>query len=92
MEALMEAYTITHNKKLLTMIPEIKNLMLLPVSKGGLLRNTPEGGPWIEEYPSKQPNLVLNGFMFALMDLHDYCKMFPKIRLRMPSIRNYSNH
>ena len=45
MEALMEAYTITHNKKLLTMIPEIKNLMLLPVSKGGLLRNTPEGGP-----------------------------------------------
>ncbi len=44
---------------------------LVPVEDGGLVAKT-AGGEFYEEYPSLQPSLVLNGFIFALWGLRDY--------------------
>ncbi|MDX1378945.1 MAG: D-glucuronyl C5-epimerase family protein [Anaerolineales bacterium] len=43
--------------------------MLLPVDQGGMLRQTPERLPWVEEYPGETPSFVLNGFLFSLIAL-----------------------
>ncbi len=46
-------------------------LMLIPVEKGGTARYTPEG-LILEEFPSKCPKTVLNGWFFALYGLYDF--------------------
>ncbi|OPX89169.1 MAG: hypothetical protein A4E53_01616 [Pelotomaculum sp. PtaB.Bin104] len=46
-------------------------LMLKPVTEGGTARYTPEGLV-LEEYPSKSPNTILNGWCFALYGLYDF--------------------
>jgi hypothetical protein len=44
----------------------------VPVEEGGVLRVW-RGHPFYEEYPTtERPTLVLNGFLFALVGLHDY--------------------
>lgn len=65
--------------------PELKILMrqvirpmMLDRQEGGLLVNTPEGGFWIEEYPSEVPSLVLNGFVFSIIGLGDYLRVVPE--------------
>jgi hypothetical protein len=40
------------------------------VEKGGVLR-TFEGHDWFEEYPTPTPTHVLNGYLFALLGVHD---------------------
>jgi hypothetical protein len=42
----------------------------LPVSEGGVVVDF-HGFPWYEEYPTRKPTYTLNGFMFALIGLHD---------------------
>lgn len=49
---------------------EAVRLMLKPVMEGGTARYTPEGLVF-EEYPSKSPNTILNGWCFALYGLYD---------------------
>ncbi len=43
--------------------------MLLPQAAGGTRIVLPDGLPWLEEYPSPRPSLVLNGYLFALQAL-----------------------
>ena len=76
---LARAYLLTHDKTILPFIKEVNNFMLYPVSKGGTLTYTLEGNVWIEEYPSKEPSLVLNGFMFSILALYDYTHLFPEV-------------
>lgn len=45
--------------------------MQVPVEEGGVRRRDERGYLWLEEYPSKQPSLVLNGFIYALFGLYD---------------------
>lgn len=33
---------------------------------------------WIEEYPTLDPNYTLNGFLFAIVGVYDWCKISPK--------------
>ena len=46
--------------------------LFIPVEEGGFLKNTLEGYLWIEEYPSRQPTYVLNGFVFIMIALVEY--------------------
>jgi hypothetical protein len=46
--------------------------MMAPVSAGGTFRLTPEGLPWLEEYPGTEPSFVLNGFMYSIIALLEY--------------------
>lgn len=44
-----------------------------PVEEGGVLRFW-RGHPFYEEYPTVGPSLVLNGFLFALVGLHEFAE------------------
>lgn len=45
--------------------------MKVPVENGGIRRRDEYGNLWLEEFPSKEPSLVLNGFIYALLGLVD---------------------
>ena len=75
--ALARAYLLTRDESILPLVKKVNNFMLYPVPEGGTLTYTPEGNVWIEEYPSKEPSLVLNGFMFSILGLYDYTHLFP---------------
>lgn len=45
--------------------------MQVPVEQGGVRRWDEHGNLWLEEYPSKEPSFVLNGFIYALFGLYD---------------------
>jgi hypothetical protein len=45
--------------------------MRVPVEEGGVRYHDEQGNLWREEYPSKVPSLVLNGFIYALFGLYD---------------------
>jgi len=47
------------------------------VDDHGLMVMTPENGIWFEEYPSLEPSLVLNGYIFALFGLLEYSLIVP---------------
>lgn len=75
---LIRYYSLTRDTKVLPLIVKLKNQMLWPIENGGLLAKTPEGGPWIEEYPnSKQNKHVLNGFLISIFGLYEYTMLFP---------------
>jgi heparosan-N-sulfate-glucuronate 5-epimerase len=69
---LTRAYSLTQDKKYLEGSRRALGPMLSDVSEGGTCRTTP-GGLVLEEVPLSIPNTVLNGFVFALYGLHDYC-------------------
>lgn len=75
---LARAYLLTHDETILLLIEKVNNFMLYPVSEGGTLTYTPEGNVWIEEYPSKEPSLVLNGFVLSVLGIYDYTRLFPE--------------
>lgn len=75
---LIRYYSLTKDKKVLPVIKRIKDFMLLPLTKGGLLNTTAEGNTWIEEYPNSKQHLhVLNGFFITTIGLIEYCYIFP---------------
>lgn len=45
--------------------------MQLPVEEGGVRRRDEFGNLWLEEYPSREPSFVLNGFIYAVLGLVD---------------------
>ena len=48
--------------------------MLAPKERGGLQCTTPDGHAWIEEFPSPEPSLVLNGFIFCIITVLEYAQ------------------
>lgn len=76
---LIRYYELTRDVTVLPLIHKVMNFMLAPQQQGsGTMSITPEGNVWYEEYPnSKQEKQVLNGFMFTILALHDYSKLFP---------------
>jgi len=44
--------------------------MLVPSARGGALAQL-DGGPFVEEYPTSPPSLVLNGAIFAIWGFYD---------------------
>ncbi len=77
---LLRGYQLTNNKEYL----EIAEKALIPftktVSEGGVTSLT-QGGPFYEEYTSNEPTLVLNGMIFSLFGLYDFCRVFPENKL-----------
>lgn len=66
------------DEKLELVIHKLVKSMMVPGAEGGILINTPEGLPWIEEYPGAKPSYVLNGFIFCIIALLEYEIVFPK--------------
>ncbi len=47
-----------------------------PVHRGGVMTRFPDGSPFFEEYPTRPPSMVLNGFIFSLIGLYEYASFF----------------
>jgi hypothetical protein len=52
----------------------------LPVARGGVAQNFPDGAIAFEEYPTVERSLVLNGFLFALLGLYEYATYFRDVQ------------
>lgn len=67
----LRMYQINGNKNLLDTAIEAYDFMQFDVKEGGVRRYDKDGNLWLEEYPTKEPSLVLNGFIYALFGLYD---------------------
>lgn len=86
---LIRYYSLTRDTQALSLIVKLKNQLFWPMEDGGLLTKTPEGGPWIEEYPnSKQNKHVLNGFLITIFGIYEYTMLFPDDTKALEMYRN----
>lgn len=74
--ALIRYYYLSGDGSVLPLIKRLKNYMLVPTDRGGLVATSRQGGMWIEEFPSSPPSFVLNGFMSATFGLYEFTKLF----------------
>ena len=74
--ALLRAYLLTKEMKYQNLAKRMLVFMLHPVKEGGTLGLTPENLPWIEECGTEHPSLILNGHLYGLIGLIEYCSMF----------------
>lgn len=72
---LMRAYQMTGFAGYLRATLHAFDPFLHPVPVG--LASSWDGHPWYEEYPAADPDHVLNGFMFALVGLHELAPRSP---------------
>jgi hypothetical protein len=75
--ALVRYHYDTGDSTVLPLIRALERFMVLPESAGGLAVTSPEGGLWIEEFPSSPPSYVLNGFISATFGLYEFTRLFP---------------
>jgi len=68
---LLRAFLETKNEKYLTSTERALELMLLPVQKGGTARYVGKD-LFLEEVVTRDPNTILNGWIFAIFGLWDY--------------------
>ncbi|MDZ7822434.1 MAG: D-glucuronyl C5-epimerase family protein [Candidatus Marinimicrobia bacterium] len=72
---LLRAFLLTGDEKYKALAGRFLNFMLKPVGEGGTLAKTPEGDFWIEECRTEKPSLILNGHLYGLIGLTEYCKI-----------------
>ena len=72
---LARLYTTTKDEKYLTPIEKAKKFLVKPIEEGGVAKQNGED-LLLMEYVDKP--LVLNGWIFSLWGLLDYCKLFPE--------------
>ena len=61
----------TRNEALLHRAREAARFLSVDVSERGVRRIDANGDVWFEEYPSSEPSLVLNGFIYTMFGLWD---------------------
>ena len=72
---LLRGYQLTNKIEYAEMAKKALMPFEIAVSSGGVTSFT-EWGPFYEEYTASIPTLVLNGMMFSLFGLCDYCRVF----------------
>ena len=76
---LIRAYIETNNENYLNAIVKAKDFMLIPIEKGG---TTNYSGDDVYLYECTHDPLILNGWIFSLWGLYDYCKYFKDENVR----------
>lgn len=69
----IRCYQNTEDNKWLDYARKSLNHFSASVEDGGIKRNLLLGMEWMEEYPSAEPSMVLNGYLFWLIGLGEYC-------------------
>jgi len=69
----IRCYQKTEDSLWLDLARKSLNHFNLTVKEGGIKRLLPSNLEWMEEYPSEKPSMVLNGFLFWLIALCEYC-------------------
>jgi hypothetical protein len=67
---LLRAHLLSGREEYAELAAEAVESLLLPVPEGGT-QSTIDGIPVLEEYPTKAPEAVLNGWIFGLFGLHE---------------------
>ena len=70
MSVLTRAYALTGDRRYLEAARRATALLDVPSADGGVLASMYDL-PWYEEYPTVPGTFVLNGFIYALIGLHD---------------------
>lgn len=68
---LIRAHIVTKDERYICAAKKAKDFMLKPISEGGTV-NYRDGGVYLYEYTHKP--LILNGWIFSMWGLYDYCK------------------
>ena len=68
--SLVRGFYLTNNEKYLECAGHALKPLFTPVKEGGAYREF-AGLPFYEEYPTKKPSMVLNGFIYTLFGLYD---------------------
>jgi len=68
---LVRAYRDTNLNDYIDQAKRAGELFVLSVEDGGVLSELSDGSSFLEEYPCKAPKHVLNGFLSALIGIHD---------------------
>ena len=71
----LRAHQLTGNKAYYEIAQKIYNIFSVPVDDGGVIANFPDGSKLIEEYPTRPPSCVLNGFILSLFGIYDYWRV-----------------
>jgi len=74
---LLRGYQITNKRDWVELAKLAIKPFTIGVDEGGVTRFT-EYGAFYEEYTAKTPTLVLNGMIFALFGIFDFCRVFPE--------------
>ena len=69
---LVRAYILTKKISYLSHAEKSLEPFFYSIASGGVQSTLNDGSIFLEEYPSKWPSHVLNGFMYALIGLSDY--------------------
>ena len=84
---LLRGYQLTGEQKYVNMAEKALIPFTLPVNKGGVTSFT-DWGPFFEEYTAEIPTLVLNGMIFSLCGIKDFCRVFPDHQLATKIFNN----
>lgn len=68
----VRCYRLTEDKDWLDLAKQTLNSYLISSENGGFTTMLDYDMPWMEEYPSPKPSMVLNGFLFWLIGLGEY--------------------
>jgi heparosan-N-sulfate-glucuronate 5-epimerase len=74
LSALLRGYQRLGVDRYLEGAHDLFEAMQRPVESGGVSYRDPCGHLWLEEYPTRPPTRVLNGFIFALWGALDYAR------------------
>jgi len=69
----VRCYLKTNDNRWLESAKKSLNYTAKLVKDGGIKRQLSHNMTWMEEYPSPRPSMVLNGFLFWLIGLGEYC-------------------
>ena len=67
----LRAYQLSENSEYLMSAEKIFNSFYINFEDGGFKRIDKDGNIWFEEYPTKKPSLVLNGFVYSIFGILD---------------------
>lgn len=67
----LRMYQLNGDEHLLNTAIKAYDFLQFDVKDGGVRRFDADGNLWLEEYPTEQPSLVLNGFIYAVFGLYD---------------------
>lgn len=67
----LRMFQLTKNKNYLETANKAYEFLKIEVKDKGVRRKDEYGNLWFEEYPTNQPSLVLNGFIYTVFGLYD---------------------
>ena len=82
MSLYLRVYQITKNEDLLKTAKQAYNFLKIDCKDGGVRRLLDNKYLWFEEYPSKIPSYVLNGFIYTLFGLYDLYRVTENIDIK----------